>query len=240
MNQPLSSLEEDAAAAQGAPAVRSSAGAVPAPALDLDVLMARLREEVEARKRKAASEPAASGAASEPRRVSAEDLIELPEAAFVLTAYRLLLGREAAPEEADRQIDRLLLGRLQRTKLLAELLATDEARAAGARLEGLPQARRRERLMSSPVARLFLGAANVFRTIYLLPKRIRQFIKRVEGLEQRASEEARQVEARIETLEQEVASLRGAIRGDAAISQTEPQPAHPSAARSARRRSDAR
>jgi hypothetical protein len=113
------------------------------------------------------------------------------------------------------------LGRVERTQLLAELLATDEARAAGTSIEGLAQARRRERLMSSPVASLFLSVANVLRTIYLLPKRIQQFVKRVEALEQRASAAA----SRIAALEQELASL---------------QDAEPPAALPARRRSDAR
>ena len=211
MNRPSSARKETAAPAPGAPA--DGAG------LDLDVLMARLREEVRARKQ------AAPVVASEPKRVRAEDLLELPEAAFVMTAYRALLVREVAPDEADRQIDRLLLGRVRRTQMLAELLDTDEARAAGATLEGLPQARVRERLMASPIASLFLSAANVLRTVYLLPKRIRQFVKRVEGLEQRASDSAR----RIEALEQELASLRAAADAPAADIPAAPRPARVSA-----------
>ena len=144
---------------------------MPAPALDLDVLMALLRQEIQARKRKAAPEQAPPAAGSEPKRVRAEDLLELPEAAFVMAAYRLLLGREAEPDEADRQIDRLLLAQVQRTRLLTELLETDEARGGGVVLDGLAAASRRERMMSSPVASLFLSAANALRTVYLLPKR---------------------------------------------------------------------
>lgn len=255
MNQPLSSLEEGAAPGPDTHSVRASADFAAAPGLDLDDLMARLREEVQARKRQAAREaatsapgtstPPASTAGFQPRRVRAEDLVELPEAAFVMTAYRLLLGREAEREEADRQIDRLLLGRVERTEMLAELMATEEARATGVTLEGLTQARRRERLMSSGVARLFLSAANVFRTVYLLPKRIRQFVKRVETLEQRATGEASRVETRIETLEQEVVSLqqevlslRAAVHSDVAKVEAKLAPRAPSA--SPRRRSDAR
>lgn len=221
MTRPVSRREKGAASAPGAPAGVASA-------LDLDVLMTRLREEVQARKRQAASEQAAS-AVTEQRRVRAMDLLEMPEAAFVMTAYRALLGREAQPDEADRQIDRLLLGRAKRTDLLAELLSTDEARAAGAALEGLAQARRRERLMSNPVASLFLSAANTLRTVYLLPKRIRQFVKRVEALEQRASDAAR----RIEALEQEVLSLRAELHAEAANAPG-PEPAARPASLSAR------
>jgi hypothetical protein len=226
MKGPPSRLEEGSASAAS-----SESGTPAAPALDLDVLMARLREEVQARKREAA--PAA---AHEPKCVRAADLLDLPEAAFVMKAYRALLGREADPEEADRAIDRLLLGRVKRTELLVELLATEEARAAGATLEGLPQARVRERLMASPVASLGLSAANALRTVYLLPKRVHQFVKRVEALEQRASEQAR----RIESLERDVLSLRTAHHAQSANSPDEPQPAPQPAALSAGRRSDGR
>jgi hypothetical protein len=226
MNRPSGRLEERSASAPSAPA-----GVGSAPALELDVLMARLRKEVQARKRQAAPEQAPS----EAQRVRAVDMLELPEAAFVMTAYRALLGREADPDEADRQIDRLLLGRVRRTQMLTELLGTAEARAAGAVLEGLPQARLRERLMASPIASVVLGAANTFRTVYLLPKRIRQFVKRIEALEQRASEQAR----RIETLEQEALSLPAALAG-ATHSPVESKPAPSAASLSARRRSDAR
>jgi hypothetical protein len=228
MNRSSSSLQEGAASLP-----KARAGVTPAPELDLDVLMARLREEVQARKRQAAPEPA---------RVRAEDLLDLPEAAFVMTAYRLLLRREAEPDEADRQIDRLLLGQIQRTKLLTELLQTDEAQAAGVVLDGLATARRRERMMSNPVAGVFLSVANAVRTIYLLPKRIRQFVKRVEALEQRASEGTRRIEILeqgIEALEQEVVCLRAAVYADVANSPAEPPAAPRPAALSARRRSDA-
>lgn len=224
MNRPSGSLEEASASAPCAPADVASA-------LDLDVLMTRLREEVQARKREAAS-----AAAPEPQRVRAEDMLDLPEAVFVMKAYRAVLGREADPDEADREIDRLLLGKVKRTELLTELLRTDEARAVGATLEGLPQARVRERLMSSPVASLFLSAANVLRSVYLLPKRVRQFVKRVEALEQRTSEQAR----RIETLEQEALSLRTALHAQSAESRDELQPEPHPASLAARRRSDAR
>lgn len=214
MNRPSSRLKEGSA-----------------PELDLDVLMARLREEVQARKG-----DAPPAAAPEPKRVRAVDLLDLPEAAFIMTSYRALLAREPEPDEADRLIDRLLLGRVRRTELLAELVATDEARATGARLDGLPQARLRERLMSSPVGSLCLSVANGLRTVYLLPRRIQQFVKRVEALEQRASEQAR----RIEALDREVLSLRSALQEDSATSldqlQVEPRPA----SLSRRRRSDAR
>lgn len=227
MNRPSRVQEEDVVSAPGAPADAS--------ALDLDVLMARLREEVQARKRHAAPEPGGPASIAAPKHVRAEDLIELPEAAFVMTAYRLLLGREAGPDEADRQIDRLLLGRVMRADMLAEILETAEARAAGTTLEGLPQARLRERLMSSRVTSLALNAANGLRTLVLLPKRIRQFVKRVESLEQRASEQTR----RIEALEQEVLALRAVLPADGATSPAEPQPAPRRAVVSARRRSDA-
>jgi hypothetical protein len=225
MKRPSSGPEKGSASALG-----SDSGAS-APALDLDVLMARLREEVRAKKR-----VTAPAAVDEPKRVRARDLLDLPEAAFVMKAYRVVLGREADPDEAGREIDRLLLGKLRRTQLLGELLATEEARAVGARLDGLPQARVRERLMSSPVASLFLTAADGLRTVYMLPKRIRQFVKRVEALEQRASEQTR----RIETLEQEVLGLRTAHQGDGANAPGEPQPVLEPASLSGRRRSDAR
>lgn len=223
MNRPASRLEQDAAAGPGAEP------AAPDFDLDLDVLMARLREEVQARKR-----DAAQAAAPEVRRVRVVDLLDLPEAAFVMTSYRALLAREPEPDEADRQIDRLLLGRVKRTELLAELLATPEAQSVGATLDGLPQARLRERLMSSPVGSLGLNAANALRTVYLLPMRIGQFVRRVEALEQRTSEQAR----RIDALEREVLSLRAALPDGSAMALDAPEPRRTSL--SARRRSDAR
>lgn len=226
MNRPASRLEDAAAAGQG---LDAGAAAAPELDLDLDVLMTRLREEVQARKR-----DAAPAAAPEARRVHAVDLLDLPEAAFVMTSYRALLAREPQPDEADRQIDRLLLGRVTRTELLAELLATDEARAAAVTLEGLPQARLRERLMSSSVGSLGLSAANALRTVCLLPMRIGQFVRRVEALEQRTSEQAR----RIDTLEREVLNLRAALPDESARALDQPEPRR--ASLSARRRSDAR
>jgi hypothetical protein len=173
-----------------------------AAALDLDALMERLRAEVEQRRSQASAGGAGGG-----QRYDAQALLDLPDAEFVATARRFILGREAGADEVGRDLDRLLLGRVSRTAFLQELMSSAEGRARGVPLEGLARAIRRERMRDGVVSRWLLNAAQVFRTIYLLPRRIRQFQKRVDLLERRAADVALRIEALERSLQAREASV---------------------------------
>jgi hypothetical protein len=168
-----------------------------APALDLDVLMARLRAEVEARKSRAQGR-AAVPAPNRPWRASR--LLRLPEAEFVRAAHLAALGREPTPLEADLGLDRLLLGAQRRTALLKELADSAEGRAHGARIQGLGAAALGEHLRESPYLRWLFDLSNAVRTVVIFPRRIVQFVRRVEALEARCADLSLKVEALEETI----------------------------------------
>lgn len=178
-----------------------------APLLDLDELMERLRSEVEARKRQARKDEAVTaGALAADYEIDA--LLALPDAQFVRAAYQLALDRAPSEHEAAGSLNRLLLGRVSRSGLLREFVDSDEGRGRGARIEGLSRAEQRERANRSVVGRLFLDIASGWRTLRLLPKRIRQFVRRVEWLEQKLSD----ANLRLDALEREMAALKSSSR----------------------------
>ncbi len=180
------------------------------PKLDLDALMERLRTEVEARKLQAGSPDAASGAILGGRTAySARLLLDLPEAEFVVTAHRAILRREADADEVGRHLDRLLLGEVTRAGLLHELMHSQAGREGGVKITGLWRAEQGERIRNGLVARLYFDFLQTLKTISLLPKRIAQFVRRVDGLEKRAAETA----LRIDALERALHDLNAAQDG---------------------------
>lgn len=178
------------------------------PTLDLDALMERVRAEVNARKSPASVVPAATRADSvanlETAACSVDALMALPDAEFVRAAYVTVFARDATEAEFTYNRDRLFIGTIDRGRLLGELLKSEEARRRGARIEGFSQRALGDAIRRSAPARWTMNAANTFRTIYLLPRRIRQFLKRVDGIERTAGEtslRANQLSARVHSLE---------------------------------------
>jgi hypothetical protein len=188
-----------------------------APALDLDALMARIRAEVEERKRKAVAEVAQSvnGAgiaanANAPRRADA--LLALPDAEFVREAYRAALGREPEQPELVALRDRLLTRSITRTGALKELLKTEEAKRRNARIDGLSTTMLRDSFQRSALARWFTQLRSTIRTVYLLPHRIRQLLKRIDMIERTGAETAQ----RTEELDRKLAGAKAASEAKAA------------------------
>lgn len=188
------------------------------PTLDLDALMERVRAEVNARRDRtsAGTASAQQNAAANPDApvYNIDALIALPDAEFVRAAYRAIFAREASEDEFTGSRDRLLTGDIDRTRLLGELLKSDEARARGARIEGLGRHEFGDAIRHSALARWATNVAHTLRTIYLLPRRIRQFLKRVDGIERTAGETAlaaNQLLSRVRALEE------SASRADAKI-----------------------
>jgi hypothetical protein len=171
-----------------------------APILDLDDLMKRLRAEVEARK----GQPATTSAQINH---SIDALLAMPDAEFVTAAYHSALDRAPSAHEASGSLNRLLLGRVTRTGLLREFVDSKEGRGRGARVDDLAIAEQRERASRGAVARLFLDIRNGLRTLYLLPRRIGQFVRRVDALEGKLAD----ANLRLDALQQEVAVLKSSV-----------------------------
>jgi hypothetical protein len=162
------------------------------PALDLDRLMAELRAEVEAR-RSAASRPPTRIAGR--ARCDAKELLALPEAEFVGRAYVDVLGREPSVAEAARAVDRLLMGEVRPASFLDNLVRSEEGRARRVEVVGLREALLRERPEAGALVRLWRNLAHGARTAWLLPRRIHQFVRRVDALEKRVADQAMRLEA---------------------------------------------
>jgi hypothetical protein len=173
-------------------------------ALDLDALMTRVRAEVEARKQQAAADASIVAA---PRKYDADGLLALPAAAFIRESYSTIFGRAPDEQEFATLRDRLLTGNVTRSGVLKELLDTDEAKARNARIDGLFGSVARDNFRRSAPGRWLAQIGHALRTIYLLPKRIGQFLKRVDAIERTASETALKVDA----LDQKLAALKDAM-----------------------------
>jgi SAM-dependent methyltransferase len=163
--------------------------AQPNPTLDLDTLMERLRAEVNERKRQDSTDLPDSGTAAS-RRHRIDTLLAMPDAEFIRAAYAAIFARKPTDAELAIGRDRLLSGEIGRTRLLREFLGSDEARKCGARIEGLRRREITDSLRQSVPAKWAMNVAHAARTIYLLPRRIGQFLKRVDAIERTAGETA--------------------------------------------------
>jgi hypothetical protein len=170
--------------------------------------MAQLRAEVEARKSRAQSRVAVPPPSKTWR---ADRLLRLPKAEFVRTAYLAVLGREPTPSEADSSLERLLLGDVRQAGLLSELVQSAEGRTRGAKIRGLGAALMVEQLRESPYSRWLFDWANGARTVVLFPRRVVQFVRRVEALEARCADLSLKVDGLEEAIRKlEVPSSRTA------------------------------
>jgi hypothetical protein len=120
--------------------------------LTRDDLLADLAASPEARRRQAGPaaattvgrEPVAALNAGRAGRALLDTLMQLGDEAFLETAYRVLLGREADGAGRRAYLARLEAG-VPRALVLQELQSSDEGRRHGATLEGLQQAVERAR-----------------------------------------------------------------------------------------------
>jgi hypothetical protein len=199
------------------------------PALDLDVLMARVRAEVEARKAQALidahqSAGGETASADSARRYRAGVLLALPNAEFIKESYLATLGREPQEDELTELRDRLLTGQISRFRALKDLLDTEEARQRHSKIAGLRLSEILDAIRRSAPARWLARVGQTIRTIYLLPRRIPQFLKRVDVIERTAREAAFKAEEldhkltaasqAIQALERELARTKTATGRD--------------------------
>ncbi len=164
-----------------------------APKLDLDELMARIRAEVEERKRSAAEpDPTPAQLAPAvtpkpgPRRFTARELLALPVPEFIRGSYLTFWGREPQPHEFVRCRDRLLVSHVSKLRILREFHASPDGRRV--HVEGLRQEFLWDRIYWSPPAKFGRFIGRLVGDIYRLPRRIRQFVARVDLLEQRTTQ----------------------------------------------------
>jgi hypothetical protein len=122
-------------------------------------------------------------------------LLALPEAEFVGRAYADLLGREASPAEKARDVDRLLLGEVSPASFLNDLVRSTEGQARRVKVDGLRGALLLEQPAAGAMVRLWRNLAHGVRTVWLLPRRIHQFVRRVDSVEKRVADLAMRLEA---------------------------------------------
>lgn len=164
-----------------------------AAARDLDNLMKTIREEVAERKHRAAAtmptEPLpVSAADSANRSWTAGELLVLPAADFARAVHFAFLGREPSPDEFVRLRDRLLVHGVGRMRILREFRRSPEARIRKPRVKGLMQQFAWDRLVWSPPAKFGRAVGRGVHNLWLLPRRVREFIGRLEVLERRSVE----------------------------------------------------
>jgi len=167
------------------------------PKLDLDQLMEQIRAEVTERKQ-SSGEPAASGLADAPvaapdfavRRFNAREILAMPVPEFVRASHLALLGREPEPDEFVRLRDRLLVNRVGRMRVLREFRRSREGLATRRHVEGLWRAFAWDRVYWSPLAKFGRFVGRLIGALLRVPRRIREFIVRLEVLERRAAEAA--------------------------------------------------
>jgi len=166
-----------------------------ATALDLDVLMEKIRAEVVERKQLAGVvSPSEVAPIASPdfatRKWNARQLLALPATDFARATHLAFFGREPSPDEFVRLRDRLLVGRVGRMRILREFRRSPEARARELRVEGLTQQFVWDRLYWSPPAKFGRALGRGARTLWLVRRHIREFTERVETLERRAAQTA--------------------------------------------------
>lgn len=209
---------------------------------DLDVLMQRIRADVEARKAQADAQAVAAGTAAQvlPPPVdaarlqyTAAELLSFYDAVFLRAAHLAVLGREPRGEDAAGLLQRLRLGEVSRVDIIDTLRATDEANARGARISGLGQERFAEGIRRSALGRKLAALVRISRNIPRLASYMKQVIARVDGterkvlhLEGRLSEalaareaaEARLAE-RVESLTRRIGELEGRLDANRDVSE---------------------
>src|SRR5581483_2059654 len=101
-------------------------------------------------------------------------------------------------------LDRLLLDKVGRVSLFNELLRSDEGRGYKTKIEGLSGATQKNRIDVSVLARILARISNALSTVWTLPHRISQFVKRIDDLEKTSAA----LTARVEALERTIANLK--------------------------------
>jgi SAM-dependent methyltransferase len=164
-----------------------------APELDLDQLMERIRAEVAERKQPAGpASPLVDQVVPDSdfatRHWTARDLLALPGAKFARAVHLAFLGREPKPDEFIRLRDRVLIAHVSRMRILREFRVSPEMRASGRKLAGFWRASALDRLYWSPPAKFGRSVGHQFARFCRVPRRIREYIARIEALEKRTAE----------------------------------------------------
>lgn len=202
---------------------------------ELDVLMQRVRADVEARKvRAAATETqAVAGNAGAPAlpppvdagrlRYSAAELLAFYDVVFLRAAHIAVLGREPEGDAPARLLQQLRLGEIGRVEVIDVLRASDEAQARGASITGLTRERFSDGVRRSIAGRKLAALLRISRNIPRLASYMRQVISRVDTTERKMAQlEARlneaqaareaaegQLRAQVEALSRRVLDLEG-------------------------------
>ncbi|MFT0891450.1 hypothetical protein [Pseudochelatococcus sp. G4_1912] len=158
---------------------------------DLDILMQKVRADVEARKARVDAEAYALNDAEElpppidvnRMRYTAAELLANYDVVFLRSAYLAILGQEPDGDNAAQYLQDLRLGQLSRIDVLDCLLATDEARARGVRVSGLRRERFIERARRSVFGRKLGVLVRIAGNIPRLASYMRQVIARVDTAE---------------------------------------------------------
>lgn len=162
---------------------------------DLDVLMRRIRADVEARKAKADAQViGATSAQALPPPVdsarlqfTAAELLGFYDVTFLRAAHLAVLGREPQGESAAKLLQQLRLGQVSRLDIVDALRATDEAHARGARVTGLERERFLEGIRRSLLGRKIAALARISRNIPRLASYMKQVITRVDATERKVA-----------------------------------------------------
>jgi SAM-dependent methyltransferase len=157
--------------------------------------MERIRAEVAERKRQSGPnapvpEPLSGPTDFAVRCWTARELLELPAADFARATHLAFLGREPSPEEFVRLRDRLLVSHVGRMRILREFRGSLEARAHRLAVKGFRRESAWDRIYWSPPAKLGRSIGRLISNICRSPRRIREYIARIETLERCAAESA--------------------------------------------------
>jgi O-antigen chain-terminating methyltransferase len=140
-------------------------------------------------------EPAAARPDFASHQWRARELLTLPTAEFVRASHLAFLGREPTAAEFLNLRDRILVSHVGRMRILREFRDSQEARARGQQLRGFWRASTGDRLYWSPPAKFGRFVVGLIGGIYRSPRRIREYIARIELLERRAAEASATIRA---------------------------------------------
>lgn len=146
-------------------------------------------------------------------------LLALRDAAFVRAAYICLLGREPDPDGLSHFLDRVATYH-DKVAVVIDLANSDEGRARGVRLAGLPELLAERRPRTGRVAlwlqRLAIGLSGVRRIEAAVDSTAGELAARLGEFELRLSELAAQVAHTAEASRHEAAQLRERLDRDSA------------------------
>lgn len=163
---------------------------------DLDVLMQKVRANIEARKSRIDTQDFVSaGKNNVPPPVdvkrthySAAELLASYDSVFMRTVYLAITGHEPCGKEAAQLLQELRLGKISRIDVIDILLTGHDARERGVVITGLRRQRFYDRMRRSIVLGKMTALARIARNIPRLASYMRQVISRVDGAERKVNQ----------------------------------------------------